>query len=98
MQSKSGFEQEFKRLQRDLKDRIREIEEAINAGKASPKDTDVIDELNALKRSDFKIKEFLETLTVTGNKRWKEIEEDMQEEIKKAQQLLEQEIKSIKNR
>ena len=98
MQSKSGFIQEFKRLQRDINERIREMEEAINSGKISSQEEEVINELNALKQSDFRIKSFLETLSVSDDNRWQEIEEDLHDEVKKAQRLLEQDIKSIKNR
>ena len=98
MQSKNGFVQEFKRLQRDISERIRIIEEAVNSGKASSDDEDVINELNALKQSEFRIKEYQETLLTSEDNSWQEIVDDLQKEVKKAQQLLEQDKKSIKNR
>ena len=98
MQSKNGFIQEFKRLQRDISERIRIIEEAVNSGKASSDDEDVINELNALKQSEFRIKEYQETLLTSEDNSWQEIVDDLQKEVKKAQQLLEQDKKSIKNR
>jgi hypothetical protein len=96
MPSKNEFIQDFKRLQRDLDERIREIEEAIKAGKINS-DNDVINELNALKTNKFKIKEYLETLLTTGENRWTEIRKDLEDQIKDAQQALEQTKKSINN-
>lgn len=87
MPSKSDFIQEFKHLTNALDHRIREIEEAIKAGKLSA-DNEVITELNTLKQNKFRIKEFLETLISTGTERWKEIKGDLEQQIKNTHHVL----------